>query len=146
MNRAVIDVFSIQEPSVLLHRIVSPNHSLSARADLTEPDDNLQVSYIPLLPGRTTRPHGHQPRDVILHGLVPLEVWILSYGRLNVSLFDINGTFLRTELITKGYLLIAYAGGHSLEALESSELIEIKQGPYLGNDLRYFNELESNAI
>lgn len=139
----MIDVFSVREPRILLHRIVSLEPNLLERKSFTECDTNLQVSYIPLLPGRTTRPHKHRRRDIILPGLVPLEIWILAYGRLNVSFFDVDGTFLRNEVLGKGDLLISYSGGHSLEALESSHLIEIKQGPYLGNDLQYFDELES---
>lgn len=141
MSDPFINVFSNLDSSILLHRIVVLSRcSVSDRVNCTESSENLQVSCIPLKQGSVIRAHGHRLRDVNFQGLVPLEVWVLAYGRLSVDFFETDGSPIRSEYLNAGDLLISFSGGHALEALEPSQLVEIKQGPYLGKDIYYFNE------
>jgi hypothetical protein len=48
--------------------------------------------------------------------------------------FDEEWKELATEELSTGDFLIFFKGGHSVEMLEKSRLIEVKQGPYPGDN------------
>jgi hypothetical protein len=50
-----------------------------------------------------------------------------------VDFFDDGKVLLESKFITDGDVILLAAGGHGLEMLEDSEIIEVKQGPYAGD-------------
>jgi hypothetical protein len=55
---------------------------------------------------------------------------------------DNNKNVLGSEFLNEGDLIMLIQGGHGFSVVEDLEMIEIKQGPYLGdNDKVRFNKI-----
>lgn len=67
------------------------------------------------------------------------EVLILRNGNIRVTVYTESAEVLKEiELISGDVILLAH-GGHKIEMLSDSEILEIKQGPYAGpNDKTHF--------
>jgi cupin fold WbuC family metalloprotein len=78
------------------------------------------------------------------HKLIPRkitstqEVLLIVEGKLKVDLFNDEGKALKSIVMTPGSTILLARGGHSIEILEDSKIIEVKQGPYAGYDDKEF--------
>jgi mannose-6-phosphate isomerase-like protein (cupin superfamily) len=100
-----------------------------------------QVAVMRHPKGKKLDPHVHNlvSRQV----LYTQEVLVIRKGRLKVTLFNSQRRKLRTLELINGDLILLCGGGHSFEMLEETTMVEVKQGPYAGdNDKTRFNELE----
>ena len=50
---------------------------------------------------------------------------------VQIDFFDDDQRFLQSKVLQTGDVILLAAGGHGLTFLEQSEIIEVKQGPYL---------------
>ena len=81
--------------------------------------------------------HNLQLRQV----LYTQEVLFLKRGQVKVNLYSSGREFIGSRIIGAGDLILLCGGGHSLEMLEESSMIEVKQGPYAGDaDKTRFDE------
>ena len=55
-------------------------------------------------------------------------------GRVEVNLYKSSKEFLTKRVLEAGDLILLCGGGHSLKMLEETSMIEIKQGPYAGDN------------
>lgn len=60
------------------------------------------------------------------------EVLFVRRGRARLDLFHDDRSFSCSVELRPGDVAFLAAGGHGLEMLEPTEIIEVKQGPYLG--------------
>lgn len=60
------------------------------------------------------------------------EVLILLAGSMNINFFDLNDSLIEAVRVEAGHICMLLHGGHGIDFLEESELIEVKQGPHLG--------------
>ena len=60
------------------------------------------------------------------------EVLVIRKGKLRVDFYEDNQTYIESHTIEEGDVILLAYGGHGFEILEDCEMIEIKQGPYLG--------------
>ena len=134
-------VYSRVDAGTLLHTVADALRSAEGRADLSPPDEPLQVSIVLMGPGKQVQPHIHSPRDQSAPGAtITQESWLVLRGRIRVRLFDLDRTLLEEEDLSAGCLLVTYYGGHSLECLEKDTvMLELKNGPYLGRDFETFS-------
>ncbi len=96
------------------------------------PDDfSQQLAYMRHPAGKTIQPHVHNPvpRQVNF----TFEVLFLKRGRLRVDFFDEQQHYLESRILEAGDVILLARGGHGFEALEEVEIIEAKQGPYVGD-------------
>src|SRR5262249_53584341 len=91
-----------------------------------------QVAYISHPPGKLIAPHTHNqvPREVSF----TQEVLFIKKGRLRVDFYTEHHEYLESRILQAGDTILLIAGGHGFEVLRSVEMIEVKQGPYLGDD------------
>lgn len=89
-----------------------------------------QLAYMRHPTGKTIQPHLHNPvpRDV----QYTLEVLVLRRGRLRVDFYDRQKNYLHSRVLEAGDTILLATGGHGFEVLEEIEMLEIKQGPYVG--------------
>ncbi len=82
--------------------------------------------------GKIIEPHVHnpQPREVRF----TQEVLILKRGKLRVDFYDDGKKYLESRVLEKGDVILLATGGHGFEVLEEIEMIEVKQGPYAGDE------------
>lgn len=60
------------------------------------------------------------------------EVLILIEGKIEVNLF-IKRKLKHTLILNSGDAIVLMNGGHGFKMLEPSKILEIKQGPYMGD-------------
>ena len=131
-------IYSKIDKNELLHTISKKIDLNSDRSDITDPSLPLQVSRINLK-SSTVKAHSHKPKMLLKKKIEQNECWIVLKGTINISLFDIDKTNIKNTTLSKGSILITRGGGHSINKSSiDSELIEIKLGPYNGNDLNYY--------
>jgi len=131
-------IFSAVDPSMLLHVIMNTAAVSSDRVDLSPSEEFLQLSVVPLKAGRGVKPHRAVPRSLGGDGPVP-ESWIVMRGAIDVSLFDLDGSLLKSATLSAGWLLVTFRGGHGFSAVaDDTTIIECKLGPYIGRDYEFF--------
>lgn len=66
------------------------------------------------------------------------EVLLLLKGKLKIDLYNNEEKKLKSVILNPGDSILLAQGGHSVEILEDSKIIEIKQGPYSGLEEKEF--------
>jgi len=62
------------------------------------------------------------------------EVLIVRRGKVQVNLYASDRSPIGSRILNSGDLILLCGGGHSIEMIEETSLIEVKQGPYAGED------------
>lgn len=100
-----------------------------------------QLAYMNRPSGYKIQAHTHNiaPREVHYTN----EVLFIKSGKLRVDFFDQQQNYLESRILEKGDVILLTQGGHGFEMLEPTEIIEVKQGPYAGeNDKTRFKPAE----
>ena len=97
----------------------------------TPGDFSQQLGYMRHPAGHVIEPHVHNPVQRAIH--FTREVLFLRRGRLRVDFYTDAGSYLESRELGTGDVILLVAGGHGFEALEEIEMIEVKQGPYVGD-------------
>ena len=98
-----------------------------------------QVAYMKHPTGHRIGAHVHNL--LIRQVLYTQEVLLIRKGKVKVNLFSSDKEFIGDRILTVGDLILLCGGGHSLEMLEETSMIEIKQGPFAGDgDKTRFDE------
>ena len=90
-----------------------------------------QIAYMRHPKDKVIAPHVHNP--VTRQVLYTQEVLLIKKGRMEVSLYTSGRSFLTSRVLEAGDLILLCGGGHSFRMLEETSMIEIKQGPYVGD-------------
>ena len=112
--------------------IVSRDFNKSGIHFFTPDDLSQQLAYMRHPAGKVIDPHIHNP----VHRNVQYtqEVLFIKRGRLRVDFYDNDQTYLESRILQGGDVILLATGGHGFEVLEEIEMIEVKQGPYAGDD------------
>jgi len=91
-----------------------------------------QVGYMNRPDGYVIPPHVHNPvkREVSY----TKEVLFIKSGSVRVDFYSEEQEYLESKILYKGDVILLAFGGHGFKMLEPSEIIEVKQGPYAGDD------------
>lgn len=129
----------------MTERITSPDGSLDsliirAQADpnsrtefFGKASDQLQVGRVVRRAGDSIRPHQHNPATRTSRHTA--EVLVVVSGAVEVDLHErLVAEPYASRMLTKGDVLVLLQGGHGFEFAEDTEILEIKQGPFLGDD------------
>ena len=98
----------------------------------TPGDFSQQLGYMNRPEGYDIPPHRHNlvERKVTL----TQEVLYIKSGKVRVDFYDDDQHYLESRVLDKGDVILLAAGGHGFKMLENSEMIEVKQGPYCGEE------------
>jgi mannose-6-phosphate isomerase-like protein (cupin superfamily) len=88
------------------------------------------LAYMNHPAGKVILPHVHNP--VLREVAYTQEVLFIRRGRLRVDFYDDSQIYLDSRILKAGDVILLVSGGHGFEALEDLEMIEVKQGPYVG--------------
>jgi mannose-6-phosphate isomerase-like protein (cupin superfamily) len=95
------------------------------------PDDySQQLAFMRHPTGRIIEPHVHNPVPREVH--YTQEVLFIRKGRLRVDFYSEQRKYLESMILEAGDTILLIAGGHGFEVLEEIEMLEVKQGPYVG--------------
>lgn len=104
-----------------------------------------QLAYMNRPEGYVIEPHVHNPvqRDVIW----TQEVLFVRSGKMRVDFYTDGRYYLESRVVSTGDVVMLVAGGHGFEMLEPTELIEVKQGPYSGDqDKTRFEPVQAERV
>jgi mannose-6-phosphate isomerase-like protein (cupin superfamily) len=90
-----------------------------------------QLAYINRPIGYEITPHIH--KEVRREVFFTQEVLFVRKGRVRVDFYDEHQSFLESRILSSGDVILLASGGHGFEMLEQTEMIEVKQGPYSGD-------------
>ena len=114
--------------------------------DFITPDEySQQVAYMHHPAGKVIDAHIHNlvHRDVVL----TQEVLFIKRGILRVDFYDEYEEYLESKNLYPGYIILLVSGGHGFRALDEVEMVEVKQGPYVGNDdKKRFEKIDETQI
>ncbi len=91
-----------------------------------------QLGYMRHPAGKVIAPHYHQIKERAV--LRTQEVLFLRRGRLRVDFYGQGNVYLESRVLSAGDVILLASGGHGFEVLEEIEMIEVKQGPYVGEE------------
>jgi len=96
----------------------------------TPNDFSQQLAYMKRPKNYVIPPHVHNPitREVEF----TQEVLFIKSGRVRVDFYDDDRNYLESRILNQGDVILLAHGGHGFVMLEESEMIEVKQGPYAG--------------
>lgn len=104
-----------------------------------------QIGYMNRPTGHVIPPHVHNP--VIREVQYTKEVLLIRSGRVRVDFYSDTRQYLQSTVLEAGDVILLAFGGHGFEMLEPTEIIEVKQGPYCGEqDKTRFEPVESHRI
>jgi hypothetical protein len=114
----------------LLAIIIKSNFEGEQIKFFTPDNFSQQLGYMNRPKGYVIPPHRHN----IVHREVfhTQEVLFIKSGSVRVDFYDNNQVYIESRLLFKGDIILLAAGGHGFEMIEQSEIIEVKQGPYVG--------------
>lgn len=111
----------------------------------TPNDFSQQLAYMRHPSGKIIQPHIHNPVPREVH--FTQEALFIRKGKLRVDFYDEQQNYLESYILEKGDVILLASGGHGFEVLEEIEMIEVKQGPYAGeNDKTRFEGIRSNQV
>jgi hypothetical protein len=107
----------------------------------TSQDATFQLGYMNRPTGHVIEPHLHKPvkREIVY----TQEVLFVRKGRLRADFYDESERYVQSAILETGDVVLLVRGGHGFEILEASEIIEVKQGPFVGD--RDKKRFESSA-
>jgi mannose-6-phosphate isomerase-like protein (cupin superfamily) len=96
----------------------------------TENTLSQQLAFMSHPTGKLIAPHVHNPvpREVQF----TQEVLLIRKGRLRVDFYDAEQHYIESRVLCAGDVILLIQGGHGFAVLEEVEMIEVKQGPYAG--------------
>ena len=91
----------------------------------------LQLGYMNRPEGYVIAPHLHNavPREVTHTN----EVLFVKSGKVKITFYTNEKEYIRDVVLVGGDVVLLIEGGHGFEMLEPTEMIEVKQGPYVGD-------------
>lgn len=111
---------------ILSHRFAEPGIHFFTPNELSQ-----QLAYMKYDAGKTIPAHVHNPvhRDVFY----TQEVLFIKQGKLRVDFYSKSQEYLESRVLEAGDVILLITGGHGFEVLEALEMVEVKQGPYVGD-------------
>lgn len=124
----------IKKGEELLAIIIRQDHSQEGTEFFTSEEFPQQVGFISKKKGEIIQAHTHRlsKREIYL----TQEVLVIRKGIIKVDLYDTQREYFDSRVLQAGDVILLVGGGHGYEALKDTEMVEIKQGPYLGKDDR----------
>ena len=111
----------------------------------TPNDYSQQLAHMSHKKGKMIDAHVHNEvkRDVRL----TQEVLLIKKGKLRVDFYNDEQCYIESRILEEGDVILLASGGHGFEVLEDMEMIEIKQGPYLGDkDKTRFSHVKKEEL
>ena len=93
-----------------------------------------QLGYMNRKAGYTIAPHSHNQVDRTV--TFSHEVLFIRSGKVQVDFYNDEHEYLENRVLSAGDVILLASGGHGFHILEDAEMIEVKQGPFVGEEGR----------
>lgn len=138
-------VESILFKDITLAVILRDDYHAEGIKFFTPGDFSQQLAYMKRPKDYVIPPHIHNPvpRKVEF----TQEVLFIKRGKVRVDFFDDDHNYIESRILYPGDVILLASGGHGFVMLEESEIIEVKQGPYAGDDDKTrFKEVDPDKV
>lgn len=138
-------VEEIKKKDKLLAMIIRNDYACEGVDFITPNEYSQQVAYMHHPTGKAIDAHVHNMvhRNVVL----TQEVLFIKKGILRVDFYDDYEDYLESKELHAGDIILLVSGGHGFHVIEEVEMIEVKQGPYAGdNDKKRFAGIKESQI
>ena len=95
----------------------------------TKETSEFQMGFMNRACGYIVKPHLHISQQRAIKNTS--EVLIVRRGSLKVTFYEDASTVLAIDILREGDICMFISGGHGVEFLEDSHVVEIKQGPHI---------------
>ena len=125
-------VEEVKKKNKLLAMIIRNEYSCEGVDFITPNAYSQQVAYMHHPVGKVIDAHVHNlvHRNVVM----TQEVLFIKKGILRVDFYDEYEDYLESRDLHAGDVILLVSGGHGFQVLEEVEMIEVKQGPYAGEE------------
>jgi mannose-6-phosphate isomerase-like protein (cupin superfamily) len=120
----------IKLADICLSIIIRSNFSSSGITFFTNDNDSQQLGYMNRPEGYVIPPHRHNIVPRAVH--YTQEVLFIKRGKVRVDFYTTEQEYVTSRVLNPGDVILLADGGHGFKMLEPSEIIEVKQGPYCG--------------
>ena len=120
----------IKNGDELLAIIIPDGYSNKGVKFFTNDDYSQQLAFMQHPEGNIIQPHVHNPVKREVQNTQ--EVLFIRKGKLRVDFYNEQQEYLFSRILQSGDVILLVSGGHGFEVLEEIEMIEVKQGPYVG--------------
>lgn len=135
----------VEKKNRLLAMIIRNEYQCEGVDFITPSEYSQQVAYMHHQTGKDIDAHVHNMvhRNVVL----TQEVLFIKKGILRVDFYDEYEDYLESRNLYAGDIILLVSGGHGFHVVEEVEMIEVKQGPYAGDqDKKRFQGVDENQI
>lgn len=112
--------------------IIRPVDTVDGISFVTPPESSMQIGMMRRPVGYKIAPHVH--KKVVRRVSDTHEVLVIRDGRIRVNFYDHDRNVRQVCELEKGDIILLCGGGHGFEFLADADVVEIKQGPYAGDD------------
>lgn len=135
----------IKHGEMVLAVIIPRDYQAEGLQFLTPDEYSQQLAYMHHPTGKKIDAHVHN--EVHRSIYYTQEVLVIRKGRLRVDLYTENREYVKSRILSAGDIILLVSGGHGFEVIEEVEMIEVKQGPYAGNnDKTRFEGVETDKL
>jgi hypothetical protein len=122
-------IYDLESQSMLA--IIIRNEDLTLSNNIvffTSKDEEFQFGAMHRNEGYKIDRHLHPRQQRIINRTS--ELLLVRGGSVRVDFYNNDRKWIASEIVKDGEFLLSFDGGHSFEFIESSMIIELKQGPY----------------
>jgi hypothetical protein len=135
----------VEKNNKIIAIILNKDYENSDITFFTPNEFSQQLAYMKRPAGYSIDPHVHLIVDRNIK--LTQEVLFIKKGKIRVDLYTNQREFIQSEILSGGDVILLASGGHGFTMLEESEIIEVKQGPYAGeNDKMIFAKRTFNVM
>ncbi len=120
----------IKDSTEILAIILRASYSKEGLSFLTPENFPLQMGVHIHEKGHSVKPHSHN-HIYELKDITAQEIFYVAKGQIKVILYNNSDIKVSEKIICEGDTILL-SGGHGVEFLKDSKVIEFKQGPYVG--------------
>lgn len=129
----------------ILAIIVYSSHETDGIQFYTSNSEFQQLASMNRPEGYLIQPHTHN--KIVRTVDKTNEFLYIKKGKLRIDFYTDERIYLESSILETGDVILILNGAHGLKMLEQTEIIEIKQGPYLGeNDKTRFESIDDSKI
>ena len=138
-------IIKIEDENELIAMIIPVEHKSAGIEFFTPEEFTQQLAYMNRPSGYVIEPHLHHRVKREVH--YTKEALFIRSGKVRVDFYNENKVYLKSNILNAGDVILLAKGAHGFEMLEESDIIEIKQGPYVGEqDKTRFKSIETDEI
>lgn len=100
------------------------------RTEISDQNHAIQAMKFEIPADTEIKAHKHNPQNRVTESTH--EAALIFNGSVEISIFDIDNSFVEKTILGPGDCSIIINGGHSFRFLEKTTLFEFKNGPYNG--------------